>query len=248
MGALNGKVAIITGAASGIGLAAAHRLLAEGASVVAVDLPASDLEQNFASVSSAVTVLADVTGDDAPDRIVARAVEAWGGVDILFNNAGAAPTAPLKDTDTSLLRQIMELNVEAMLRLSQAAVPEMRKRGGGRIINTGSITSHFAVPDCAAYGISKHAVAALTKSMCIEYGADNITANYICPGAIVTGITRETFAENPAFRDFWEAKAPLGRLGQPDDIAGVVAFLASDDARFISGHGLVVDGGASQKL
>lgn len=248
MGSLDGKVAIVTGAASGIGRAAARRLMAEGARVVVVDLPASRLEAEFSGEDRTIPVLADVTDGDAPARIVGAAVKAWDGVDILFNNAGAAPTAPLDDTDTGLLRQIMALNVEAMLRLTQAAVPEMRKRGGGRIINTGSITSHYAVPDCAAYGMSKHAVAALTKSMCIEYGADNITANYVCPGAIVTGITREAFDENPDFRQFWETKAPLGRLGEPDDIAGVVAFLASDDARFITGHGLVVDGGASEKL
>jgi len=248
MGRLDGKIAIITGAASGIGLATVRRFVAEGARVVAVDLPTSDIDEELGAQDAVHIIKIDVTTPEAPETIVQAAVERFRGIDILFNNAGAAPTAPLEDTDVELLRRIMALNVEAILRLTQRAVPEMRKRGGGRIINTGSITSFYAVPDCAAYAISKHAVASLTKSMCIEYGADNITANYICPGAIVTGMTREVVEENTEFRDFWARKSVFGRWGEPDDIAGPVVFLASDDARFVTGHGLVIDGGATQNL
>lgn len=240
MGVLSGKVAIVTGAGSGIGLATARRLAADGAWVLAAARTAGQPQEN----GNMRVVAADVTDADAPERIVGAAVQAFGGVDILVNNAGIAPVATLDDSDAELLHKVMAVNVEAVLRLSQRAVVEMRKRGGGRIINIGSVTTFHAVPMCAAYGISKHAVASLTKSMCLEWGGDGITANYVCPGAIVTGITEAAYVQGGEFRAFWQEKALLKRWGQPDDIAAPIAFLASDDAAFITGHGLVVDGGA----
>ena len=135
------------------------------------------------------------------------------------------------------------VNVRAMFRIAREAVPYIRQRGHGRIINVGSIMSDMGGPGLCAYGSSKHAVAGLTKAMAIDLGKYQITVNYLQPGAIVTALS-EPFFEDAEFRAYWEKKAPVGRLGQPEDVAAAALFLASDDAEFISGVGLNVDGGA----
>jgi NAD(P)-dependent dehydrogenase (short-subunit alcohol dehydrogenase family) len=145
-----------------------------------------------------------------------------------------------------LWRKVLAVNLDAVLRISQAAVALLRESTRGRIVNIGSVMSERAAPGMAAYTVSKHGVAGLSKVLALELGEFGITVNYIQPGAIVTGITRGVFDADPEFRDFWIAKSALGRLGQPEDIAAAIAFLASEDAAFITGHGLLVDGGALQ--
>jgi NAD(P)-dependent dehydrogenase (short-subunit alcohol dehydrogenase family) len=177
---------------------------------------------------------------------MASASEQLGGLDVLVNNAGIATGAPLSDLTDELWRKVLDVNLDAVFRISRAAIPLLRTSGRGRIVNIGSVMSERASPGMAAYTVSKHGVAGLTKSLALELGEHGITANYVLPGAIVTGISRNAFAANADFRNFWINKAAVKRLGQPEDVAAAIVFLASEDAAFITGHGLLVDGGALQ--
>jgi NAD(P)-dependent dehydrogenase (short-subunit alcohol dehydrogenase family) len=240
---LDGKTAIVTGAGSGIGRAIAIAYASSGARVLAVDLPGRELSSAFGDTPSIVCLEQDVTAQDAPGRIVASALDAFGGIDILVNNAGIALGAQFEETTDEQWSRIFAINVTAIFRVSKAAVPHIRARGGGRIINLGSIMSSTGGPALSAYGASKHAVAGLTKGMAVDLGKYRITVNYLQPGSILTALS-EPFFKDPDFRKYWETKAPMGRIGDPEDVASVAVFLASDDARFISGAGVAVDGGA----
>lgn len=245
-----GKTAIITGAASGIGAAIARSLLDHGAQAVIVDLPdAKGLEAYAAAVAEkrAAIVEIDVTRDEAPGVIMNAAAKAFGGVDILVNNAGVALPGSIEETTDDLWRKVMSVNVEAVFRITRAAIPYLKKSGRGRIINLGSIMSDMGGPDLFVYGASKHAVAGMTKSLAVDMGAYGITANYLQPGAIVTPLSAPFF-EDADFRQYWEDKAPVGRLGAPEDCAAAALFLASEEAQFISGVGFNVDGGAIVKF
>ncbi|MEL7029598.1 MAG: SDR family NAD(P)-dependent oxidoreductase [Pseudomonadota bacterium] len=246
LGRLTGKRAIVTGAASGIGEAVAKMFLDEGAQVLAADLSSDALTSAFAG-TQAELIAKDVTDDDAPDAIVGAAVSAFGGLDILINNAGISGMIPLDGHPDAEWNRMMEVNMTAVFRLTRAAIPHLKESGAGRIVNTGSVMSEFAAAGLGAYAASKHAVAGFTKALATEFGEFGITANFIQPGAILTGITRPTFDQLPEFRDFWVNKAAMKRLGEPDDVAPLVVFLASDEARFISGQGVYVDGGAMQQ-
>ena len=241
-GRLAGRVAIVTGAASGIGEAIAKRYLAEGARAVVADLPGSRLREIFGGVAAATVVEADMTGADAPERLMAAA-SAMGGLDILVNNAGIAIAGQFETLTDAQFDRIMDVNVRSYFRIARAAVPLLRARGGGRIINLGSIMSEMGGPTLAIYGASKHAVAGLSKGMAVDLGKYGITVNYLQPGSIWTALS-EPFMADENFRRYWENKAPMGRIGDPEDVAACALFLASDEARFVSGHGLHVDGGA----
>jgi len=240
---LSGKVAIITGAASGIGRATAILFLQHGARVFLADLPDQSLVGQFRDYDHARMLELDITEDDAPRRIVDGAMEVFGGIDILMNNAGIAVGADLESTTDEIWNRVMAVNVTSMFRISREVVSHMRQRGRGRIINVGSIMSDMGGPGLCAYGTSKHAVAGLSKAMAVDLGQYQITVNYLQPGAIVTGLS-EPFFKDPEFRTYWENKAPVGRLGQPEDVAAAALFLASDEADFVSGLGFNVDGGA----
>lgn len=239
---LAGKVAIVTGAASGIGEAIARTYLAEGARVVVADLPASRLTEIFGALPGAHCLVADTTATDTPDRLMAAAA-ALGGLDILVNNAGIAIAGQFETLTDEQFDHIMAVNVRSYFRIARAAVPLLRARGGGRIINLGSIMSEMAGPSLSIYSTSKHAVAGLSKGMAVDLGKYHITVNYLQPGSIWTGMSRPFMADEN-FRKYWENKAPMGRIGDPEDVAAAALFLASEEARFISGHGLHVDGGA----
>lgn len=242
-GKLAGKVAIVTGAASGIGEAIARLYLEEGASCVVGDLPGTRLGELFGSRAAARCVELDTTAEDAPERLVGAAVETFGGLDILVNNAGIAVAGQFEELTDEQFDRIMAVNVRSYFRIARAAVPEIRKRGGGRIINLGSIMSEMGGPTLSIYGATKHAVAGLSKGMAVDLGKYGITVNYLQPGSIWTGMSRPFMADEN-FRKYWENKAPMGRIGDPEDVAAAALFLASDEAKFVSGHGLHVDGGA----
>lgn len=244
---LKGKVAIITGAASGIGDATVDLFLEQGACVAAVDLPTSQLEDRHGSKDNVLCIPIDVTDEDAAGSIVARTVDRFGALHILFNNAGVCPVEPYMDMADDTWNRTMAVNVRALDRLTRAAAPHMKHAGSGRIINTGSVQSDVGGFGLTAYTVSKHAVAALTKQQAVELGAWGITANYLQPGFIVTGITAPTM-NNQDFVDYWKNRAPVGRLGQPIDIAYAALFLAQDASNFITGVGMKVDGGAMAKL
>ena len=241
-GRLKGRKCVVTGAADGIGRATALKLSAEGAQVLGCDLNAEALE----NLEIHSTLALDVTDSSAPERLLTAASERLGGLDVLVNNAGVSRGAPIEALSDDTWRAVLDVNLDAVFRLSRAAIPLLKHSGAGRIVNIGSVMSDLSAPGMAAYTVSKHGVAGLTKTLALELGEFGITANYIRPGAIVTGITRDVFAADEAFRGFWEQKAALKRLGQPEDIANAIAFLVSDEAAFITGHGLLVDGGALQ--
>jgi len=243
---LAGKVAIVTGAASGIGQATARLFADEGATVLAVDRPGTPLAEVHAGQDRIVTLAQDVATDDAPGLIVAAALRAGGGLDILFNNAGVSANALGEATTDAQWDQTFAVNTRAVFRLCRAAIPALRERaavtGRARIVNTASVMAERTDIGLSAYAASKHAVAGLSKTLALELGKWGITVNYLLPGAIQTGMTRASF-EQDHIRKVWEKKAAVRRLGQPIDMARAVLLLASDDADFITGHGLVADGG-----
>lgn len=244
---LSGKQALVTGAASGIGEAIAKCFLEAGANVLAVDLPETGLQATFETYDAAITVEQDITAEGAAPLLSDAVGNHLNGLDILVNNAGMARPGTLETMTDGLWAEIMDLNVTAIFRISKAMLPFLKESQAGRIINLGSIMSDMAGPDLFAYGTSKHAVAGMTKSMAVDVGQYGITANYLQPGAIVTALS-EPFFEDAEFRQYWEDKAPVGRLGQPEDVAAAALFLASDEASFVSGVGLNVDGGAIVKF
>lgn len=243
---LAGKVAIVTGAASGIGQATAQLFAEEGATVLAVDRPGTALAEAHAGHERIITLAQDVTADDAPAAILAAALQAGGGLDILFNNAGVSGRAFGEETTDEEWDRIFSVNSRAVFRLCRAAIPALKARaavtGRARIVNTASVMAERTDLGLSAYTASKHAVAGLSKTLALELGKWGITVNYLLPGAIYTGMTRASF-EQDHIRAVWEKKAALRRLGQPIDMARAVLLLASDDADFITGHGLVADGG-----
>lgn len=241
---LQDKVAIVTGAGSGIGLAIANLFLKEGASVVAVDLPDRGLAGHFENnAEHLLCVELDVTQEGSPRAIVTQTMTRFDRLDILVNNAGVCEAAPFAELTDQTWDRIMDVNVNSMFRLSREAVPALAKQNYARIINIGSIMSDMAGPGLSAYGASKHAVAGLTKGMAVDLGEHQITVNYLQPGCIVTGLS-EPFLSDPDFRAYWENKAPIKRLGQPDDVAAAALYLASPEAQFVTGLGMNVDGGA----
>ncbi|MBU6266499.1 MAG: SDR family oxidoreductase [Sphingomonadales bacterium] len=231
-GRLFGRRAIVTGAGSGIGTAVAARLRADGARVFTAD------------VKGEVDFLGDLTAANANADLVARAVAAMGGLDTLVPCAGISAFHALEGHDDAYFLRVLEVNLVAVFRLVRDAVPHLKAAGNGRIVTIGSTTSSYGDEGLCAYSASKHAVLGFTRSVAAELGPFGVTANCVQPGAIATPMTAPAFEQMPEYKTFWENKAPLRRLGQPQDIADVVAFLCSDDARFMSGHGLWVDGGA----
>ena len=243
---LSGKFAVITGAASGIGRATAQLFAERGATVLAVDRPESAIMTAHEG-NGAISVLAkSVAHDDAPETIVSAALERFGTIDILFNNAGVSNRSLAAETTDADWDRVFAVNVRAPFRISRAAIPHLIKRaeekGRARIICTASVMAFDTDIGLAAYTASKHGVAGLTKTLALELGKHKVTANYILPGAIETGMTQASF-DDPFIRGVWEKKAALRRLGQPIDMARAALLLASDEADFITGHGLVADGG-----
>ena len=231
-GRLEGRSALVTGAGSGIGLATARRLAADGARVFTVDLK-GDVDRH-----------ADVTAHGINADLVAEALVRHGGLDIVVPCAGVSAFHPLEGHDDAYFDRVMAVNVTAVFRLIRDAVPALKQSAHGRIVTIGSTMARFGDTGLVAYGASKHAVLGLTRSVACELGLYGITANCLQPGAIETPMTEPAFAAMPEFRTYFEKKAAVGRLGQPDDIADVIAFLCSDDARFMTGQGFFVDGGA----
>lgn len=231
MGRLTGRRFIVTGGGSGIGAATVSRLRQDGAIVFATDIKGS------------VDLVQDVTAASAGDRIVQAALTAMGGIDGIAACAGVAAHEPVESAN-DVWDHVLAVNVTAVYRLVQAALPHLRKSAHGRIVTIGSVMSSFGASGLVAYAASKHAVLGMTRALAAELGPDGILVNCVQPGAIETPMTAPSFSANPAAADYWRTKAPLGRLGQPEDIADVIAFLMSDDARFVNGHGLLVDGGA----
>lgn len=239
---LTGKTAIITGAASGIGLATTRLFLAEGANVLGADIQAAPAE--FSPHPSFRAIQLDLTEQGAANAVFAACAAAFGPPDILFNNAGIGNSRPIVDTDDEALARYLAVNLAAPFRLARAAVAVMRGRGGV-IVNTASIFGMRGAAASSAYGPTKAAMIGMTQQLATEYGREKIRVNAIAPGLIATPMTAGRLQENAWFREQMIGRTPLGHPGTPEDIAEACLFLASDAARFITGITLPVDGGWS---
>ena len=237
---LKDRAAIVTGAASGIGKATAQLFAEEGAKVLAVDLPGKDLRASHANVAMFEKSVGDA---DAADAIVHEAVKRFGRLDIVMNNAGISSSTRIEDLTEEIWQRTLNVNLSAQMRLCQKALPHLKQSPAGRIINVASVMAEGTDYGLAAYCASKAGVAGLTRTLALELGKFGITANYLEPGAIKTGMTSGLWDARPDVAEIWAKKAALRRLGQPIDLARAALFLASDDGGFVTGHGLVVDGG-----
>ncbi|MEO5805511.1 SDR family NAD(P)-dependent oxidoreductase [Devosia sp.] len=244
---LDGRVALITGGTRGIGLAIAHAFAEAGARLVLSgrtlgEEAADSLSDAGHKVDFVAADLADDMG--AADRLVAETIARTGKLDILVNNAGIAIHGDSGDFDDERWRRIMSLNVDAVFRVCRAALPELRRSGGGTILNIGSISGIVSnIPqNQVAYNSSKAAVHMMTKSLASEVAAENIRVNAIAPGYIETDMSRGGIA-NPDWFPIWRNQTPMGRVGQPEEVASAALFLCSPAASYITGEILVVDGG-----
>jgi len=241
-----GKVVIVTGAGSGIGRATAELFAAEGAKVVVADYKVETGKETadaiLASGREAIFVKVDVSDSDQVNHMAKQALDAYGGIDVLFNNAGALLFGTVLETRVEDWNRLMSINLTGTFLCSKAVLPHMIARGGGAIINvTSSTGAHDAAADTAAYVASKGGVALLTKAMAIDHAADNVRVNAIAPGPTDTPMLQKALTPQE-IRSF-AATFPMKRLGQPVEVAYGVLFLASEEASFVTGSILAIDGG-----
>ena len=250
-----GKVAIVTGGAAGIGGATSRLLAEQGASVLIADINMSEAEANAEAIrdagGTAEVISTDVGRHEDIAAMVQTAIDYWGRLDILVNNA----FSPTDEGDGDALTVTedawdagMATLVKAHFLAAKYAVPRMRESGGGSIVNISSVHGLLMAPRKLIYEAGKSAVIGVTKQMAIDFGPDGIRVNAICPGHIVTERQQERWDENPAGLRYFEDQYPVRRTGVPMDIANAVSFLCSDEASFITGHALVVDGGLTIQL
>ena len=255
----NDKVAIVTGGAHGIGEAAVLAFAREGYRVALVDIDdaaADRVKSRAESLPGQVTcVRADVSRAADARNAVQSVVSAFGGIDVVFNNAGIQPAGSYKraeDLDEAMWDRVMDVNVKGCFLVCKYAIPDMRRRGGGVIINNASVQGLQSQTLVPAYAASKGAVLSLTRNLALDYAADHIRVVAICPGSVDTPMLRATAAlaspENlEGTLSEWGKKHPLGRIARPEEIAEVVVFLASDKASFMTGEYVCVDGGLMAK-
>ncbi len=243
---LENKVALISGGARGMGAVEAKMFVQEGAKVVIGDVLDEDGKQTEAEINEAggecVFVHLDVTDETAWQDAVAAAVDRFGKLDILVNNAGIARINNVEDTTTDEWDLVMDINAKGVFLGTKAAIPEIRKAGGGSIVNISSIAG-LTGGRTSSYAASKGAVRLLTKSSAIQYAGEGIRCNSVHPGVIETPMTTSIMLNTQEGRDLNASRHPLGRVGQPEDIAYGVLFLASDESSFMTGSELVIDGG-----
>ena len=244
---LENKVALISGGARGMGAVEAKLFAREGAKVVIGDVLEDEGKQTEAEINEAggqcLFVMLDVTSEENWNQTVAATVARFGKVDILVNNAGIFTLGNVEDTTVEMWDRVMAINGKGVFLGTKAVIPEMRKVGGGAIINLSSVAGLIGSARAAAYGATKGAVRIFTKSTAVQYAKEGIRANSVHPGIIDTPMTVPTILVDDASREAQMERTPLGRLGQSEDVANGVLFLASDESSFMTGSELVIDGG-----
>ena len=241
-----GKTAIVTGAGTGIGRATAQLLAERGARVVAAGLQPALLRETVETIAAAggdaIAVDADVSDPDAIEAVAARAQDAFGGTDVLVNNAAIYPIGPWHEMDAAQWDAVFATNIRGYFLMARAVRPQMIARGGGAVVNVASVTFFTGNALLLAYVASKGAVIGFTRALAREAGPDGIRANAVAPGAFPTAATEIHADQEGLWRDVLEAQA-IKRRGEVEDVARAIAFFASDDASFVTGQTLLVDGG-----
>jgi NAD(P)-dependent dehydrogenase (short-subunit alcohol dehydrogenase family) len=250
MGRLDGKVAVVTGGAHGIGRASAKALAAEGAKVAIGDVDEADgnacADEIVDSSGDAMFLRTDVTSMDDVRALVGAAVERWGRLDVMVNNVGVAIAGAAGEMSEDDWRRVIDVNLTGVWRGMRVAIPIMLEAGRGSIVNMSSVQGHVGFVGWSGYAASKGGIDALTRQAAVEYAARGIRVNAIVPGTILTEMNERILREvdDPdALQAEWKSMHPIGRVGTPQEVAAVVVFLASEDSSFVTGESLRVDGG-----
>jgi NAD(P)-dependent dehydrogenase (short-subunit alcohol dehydrogenase family) len=253
MAEFSGKVAIVSGGARGIGRAVARKLAGEGASVVICSDREEQVEETVAALREEGLevrgVRADVTSSADMKKLMDLAIETYGGVDVLVNSAGVQRYGTVVETEEEVWDEVLDVNLKGIYLASRYAIPEMRKRGGGAIVNLSSVQAFASQTGVAAYTASKGGINALTRAMALDHAGENIRVNAVCPASVDTPMLRwsaDLFKGDKSVEETledWGRMHPLGRVARPEEVADVIAFLASARASFITGGDYKVDGG-----
>src|SRR5215208_1778988 len=254
MAEFSGKVAIVSGGARGIGRAAARKLAGEGASVVICSDREEQVEETVAALREEGLevrgVRADVTSSADMKKLMDLTIETYGGVDVLVNSAGVQRYGTVVETEEEVWDKVLDVNLKGIYLSSRYAIPEMRKRGGGAIVNLSSVQAFASQTGVAAYTASKGGINALTRAMALDHASENIRVNAVCPASVDTPMLRwaaDLFrGEDKSVEETvaaWGRMHPVGRVAKPEEVAEVIAFLASDRASFVTGGDYKVDGG-----
>ena len=248
------KIAIVTGGAVGIGGAIARRLAADGAKVLITDIMEEKAAENVARIQgsggTASAYEVDISQAEQIRPMIERAVELWGGLHILVNNAWGTlePDGTALTLTETAFDRALSASQKAVFLSSKYGVPHIQASGGGSIVNISSVHGQLVAPSSLAYEMTKAAIIAMSRQMALDFGPIGVRVNCICPGHIVTERQAERWESNPSLLRFFDQHYPLRHTGVPDDIANAVRFLCSDEAGFITGHTLVVDGGMTIQL
>ena len=246
MGRLDGKVAVITGAASGIGREAALLFSAEGASVCVADVSAEQGERTAAECREAFFQQVDVADSASVEAMYAAAGDRFGGIDVLYNNAGISPEddASILETDERAWQRVQDVNLKGVFLCCKHGIPHLLERGGGSVINVASFVAVLgAATSQISYTASKGGVLALSRELAVQFARRGVRVNALCPGPVETPLLLRIFGDDPAAYERRRVHLPMGRLAKPREIANGALFLASDDASYVTGATFLVDGG-----
>jgi len=251
MGRLENKIAVITGAGRGIGLAGAAAFVREGAKVVIAEIDERSGHRAEAALrergGEATFIQTDCSDPAEVKRLMARARELYGGLHVLYNNASIfldKDDGRVTELAEETWERVLRVNLDSVFLCSKYAIPLIVDSGGGSVINTGSSASVMGIPGCDAYTATKGATVSMTRSMAVEYGPQGVRVNCICPAGVETEMVKASSLDNPDFdADFFFSRAPLGRFGAPEEIANLAVFLASDESSYVNGAIVRADGG-----
>ena len=240
---LKDKTAIITGGGTGIGLATAHAFYQEGAKIILFGRRKEKLEKAVEKLGgSAIIVQGDMTNNNDLDQLINETLHNFKKIDVLVNNAGLFNGSPLHEISDSQWDEIMDINIRSVFQLTRRVLPVMLSQKYGSIIHISSIAGLIALPQVAAYNVSKGALNQFSRSIAVEYGSSGIRSNSICPGLIATDMTADLMKDVDLMKE-WSKEYPIGRFGKPEDVANACLYLASDESSFVTGITLPVDGG-----